>query len=720
MSGRPSSSWVWKDNGGFFEKKHGKAVCAYPVEQDDGSHTDCGLTLVINTGNMAKHLTSEHMFSQSEWADERAKGLKGGMSRWLASGSIVLTPEELKAQQTALSVALANSLLPVSVFAAKPPLLLHTSDVAGHSGAIEAERFTLGSWLQQLVPQFKTGMYKTLQSRLSEEVEQHLDVDVRFLVEEMIGVGFTTDAFESQSGLYFHSVSAHGVVFFDRRPLYLSFLLANESFPSGTAADEAAFLRGVLEQWNISEERRLGATVDGAERAALRAAGIPYLWCPAHVINLAIHDVTQRPLRSGVPILDEHLPEFPLFKWEVADLLGKVKRTVSFFSSRVVWADLERAHVNLGTKEPLKHMKADVATRWNSELIAVQSVLDSWDSQNEYFRMKRGAGRILSKSDHKALSELVYLLSAPAAVATAAQGWAYPTGVSVFPDLFKCLLFWLECCTSEKIQTALMKETRDCLVSALVGRLARIAAESENLVLALCAFSPWFWRTRGERYEIEHLWDAHSEIRNVFPALDTGAKFVGKMFGNLKGCVSAIAPAQLKDCCKGLYCLGSPIQEVRRSAEQVGVEPLHKQARVDVHTFFNDAVQQAPKEYGQELHDEAKLFVTLLGPLAGKPLLAAYHQLILRQQCPRFVHVALAYLGITGSNAPSESVFSDTGLVTSGRRAATGADWAEVQVKTHRNHDTVRKLRDLCGTKHGEALREAWGRFHARSEMDPK
>ena len=53
--------------------------------------------------------------------------------------------------------------------------------------------------------------------------------------------------------------------------------------------------------------------------------------------------------------------------------------------------------------------------------------------------------------------------------------------------------------------------------------------------------------------------------------------------------------------------------------------------------------------------------------------------------------------------APSESVFSDMGLVAGARRAATGAEWADLQLQTGRNDATVRRLRDLCRAKAGEA-----------------
>ena len=69
-------------------------------------------------------------------------------------------------------------------------------------------------------------------------------------------------------------------------------------------------------------------------------------------------------------------------------------------------------------------------------------------------------------------------------------------------------------------------------------------------------------------------------------------------------------------------------------------------------------------------------------------------------------------MGVCGSNAPSESAFS----VPSDRRGHTGADWAETQVRVHRNFDVVKKLRALGGAKPGQPLSEVWGENKSSEE----
>lgn len=106
--------------------------------------------------------------------------------------------------------------------------------------------------------------------------------------------------------------------------------------------------------------------------------------------------------------------------------------------------------------------------------------------------------------------------------------------------------------------------------------------------------------------------------------------------------------------------------------------------------------------------EEGRKFVSLLQKSAELDVLSVFQRMIDRNECPRFVHVGLFFLSIPGSNASSESVFSDTGFVTSDRRARTGAEWAETQVAIHRNFDTIKKLRALVGALPEQSLEDAW------------
>lgn len=77
---------------------------------------------------MGSHLKKVHQFTEEDWANEKAKGMQKGLNSYLAAGKIILSKEELEEQQCGLGFALANSLLPISIFEAKEPRNLHFGD----------------------------------------------------------------------------------------------------------------------------------------------------------------------------------------------------------------------------------------------------------------------------------------------------------------------------------------------------------------------------------------------------------------------------------------------------------------------------------------------------------------------------------------------------------------------------------------------------------------
>lgn len=409
--------------------------------------------------------------------------------------------DTLRTHQTNLAVALANSLQPVSLFEPKAPSHLHIGAHAssGDPTTITVERFGLGEWLSTLLPQFKPGEYHTLQSRLKEETSLHMDKDVRFLLSKMLGVGLTTDGFQSQSRLYFHSLTAHGIVMYRHRPMFLSFLLRDEAFPDGTAQGEADFVTNVCAEYELDVSKRVGMTVDGAERATARALNLPYLWCPAHLLNLAIHDVLKWPEANSVRVAVDDLAAYPRFSHQGWELMDKFKKTVRHFSSRTAWAELEKAAAQLQdpgekSKPTVPKMKTDVETRWKSELDCGTSVLESSAAQHEYWRSaaRRGVAPILSSIDEKLGNELAFVLSGPAHITSSIQGWAYPTGIDVIPQLIRCIEFWLTKATDVIIQTALVQEIRDSLVNSHFVR-----AWAKSFARASGSFLPYLALVRG-------------------------------------------------------------------------------------------------------------------------------------------------------------------------------------------------------------------------------
>ena len=70
-----SSSWVWKENGGFFVKNVADNLVSCRFETNGAV---CGHTLKLHTGNMAYHLEHEHAFGHTQWAEAKAEKLRQG------------------------------------------------------------------------------------------------------------------------------------------------------------------------------------------------------------------------------------------------------------------------------------------------------------------------------------------------------------------------------------------------------------------------------------------------------------------------------------------------------------------------------------------------------------------------------------------------------------------------------------------------------------------
>jgi hypothetical protein len=532
-------------------------------------------------------------------------------------------------------------------------------------------------------------------------------VDVKFLLSRMLGIGFTSDGFTSDANLHFHSLTSHGVLIFRGRFLFLSFMLADDVFSEGDAVTESVWILQQLDHWGIDEARRAGLTIDGAMRATARATGMPYLWCPAHWLQLGIHDVTEWPKVVAGKVPEKRLNEYPKFQRHVWEIIDKAKRSVSLFSSPKNWAELVAIHERLKIKELLKSLKQDQATRWSSEFTMLEAVMESQREQEEWYRVHFQRERIMQPIDFKICSEMIFVLSAPKHVTLRRQKWEFPNGLDVWPDFFRCIEYWLTECTDAVITTALVREFRDGLIVSVVERAALFLRESEKLNLAMMAMSSYFWNSQGGTWRIAALWDRYPTVFQKLIFGVTGVQFVDRVFGNFVGCVELRAPSTLAACCGGLY-VDAPKASELPDGEVIGALPLHKKSKTAIDRLFGGVLEDVPSDFKEDIRSEARKFIHLLGPLGTQDILAACQTLLLRKECPRCVHVVVYHMGVCGSNAPSESTFSDTNFVTSDRRGRTGADWAEAQVKVHRNYDVVKKLRALAGAKPGQPLAEVW------------
>lgn len=80
---------------------------------------------------------------------------------------------------------------------------------------------------------------------------------------------------------------------------------------------------------------------------------------------------------------------------------------------------------------------------------------------------------------------------------------------------------------------------------------------------------------------------------------------------------------------------------------------------------------------------------------------------------PRVVHAGIWLMGLPATNAPSESLWCDTGRVSDGKRNRISGEHLEQQVRLKRNHDLVKYFRALVGALPNKTLEEAWDRYRA-------
>jgi hypothetical protein len=487
---------------------------------------------------MVAHLTM-HGESEDMWAERQSEKMNKGAFAQFVSGKIILSAEELKEQQTLLAIALCNDLKPISSFEKKPPRILHQGVAEGEEmdPLLEVERWDMHAFITNLVPQFKTGVYKTLQVRAG-DAQKLVNTDVKFLLSKMIGVGFTSDGFTSdESKMHFHSLTAHGVIQLGRRVTLFSFLLADRVFPEGTADAVSSFILDELDNvWEVDESQRVGIAVDGAELAMARQLKMPFWHCPAHWLNLSIHDVIQWPKRNNMKVPLEDLTSYPSFLRQIWDIIDKAKTTVTFFSSPKQWAELKR--VAEKSKLKVKAFKQDVETRWSSEFILLESIMENKDAMADFWRQRNNRdGMQLMTEDYGFIDDMLYILSCPHRIVEDVQKWAYPCGMDVWPDLLRCVEFWTVNC-KDIIRRDLSKCLVQHLLDATFRRLSITFNSNRPLHLAMMGFHPYTWRTHGDSYVLASLIDANiARFRTLISDLRNGQHFIDLIFDNMKGCI---------------------------------------------------------------------------------------------------------------------------------------------------------------------------------------
>jgi hypothetical protein len=164
----------------------------------------------------------------------------------------------------------------------------------------------------------------------------------------------------------------------------------------------------------------------------------------------------------------------------------------------------------------------------------------------------------------------------------------------------------------------------------------------------------------------------------------------------------------------------------RRIAEQskggIAPEPLFKRAAGE----FRSSVAapglglKSPNFEHASVAEELgafKVFVSELPKCEDLPLLAVCGAAIRAQKFPRIVHLALWHMGLPATNAPSESLWSDMGHLSDGKRNRISEDHLSVEVEIKRNYDLVKYLRQQIGCKPTETLEQAQQRWEKGTKI---
>ena len=160
------------------------------------------------------------------------------------------------------------------------------------------------------------------------------------------------------------SLTAH---FIDQDFKQHNVVLQCQEFPgSHTAEALAAAFREMFRSWGIPTEKVHVILRDNAKNMvkAMKDAGVPSLPCMAHTLQLVVN--------KGV-----------LSQRSISDITAAGRRIVGHFKhSPLAYSRLQSIQQQLG--QPTKRLQQDVATRWNSTLYMLQSLLEQKRALSAY------------------------------------------------------------------------------------------------------------------------------------------------------------------------------------------------------------------------------------------------------------------------------------------------------------------------------------------------
>ncbi|XP_060761342.1 zinc finger BED domain-containing protein 4-like [Neoarius graeffei] len=189
------------------------------------------------------------------------------------------------------------------------------------------------------------------------QLYQTVYAHIETLLKANVSISFTSDIWSADAcPMSLLSLTAHFIdANFERHNIVLH---CQEFTGSHSAEALVGAYRCMFQSWGIQTERIHAILTDNAKnmQKAMRDADFPGLPCMAHTLQLAVHE--------GI-----------LSQRSISDIVASGRRIVGHFKhSPLAYSRLESCQKQLG--QPIKKLRQDVPTRWNSSFYMLQSLLE--------------------------------------------------------------------------------------------------------------------------------------------------------------------------------------------------------------------------------------------------------------------------------------------------------------------------------------------------------
>jgi hypothetical protein len=328
---------------------------------------------------------------------------------------------------------------------------------------VEDEGFRLYS--NSLKPEYTLPSRKTLSEVLIPAEYNNIKVRLLKLLEETNYLSITTDLWSSGSNKSYITVTGHFIHEFK----FHSVVLATEEIKtSHTGENISKAISTVLEKFNITDKVVTAVTDNGSnmKKAISDELKKHNHFCVAHTINLSVQDAI------GMNV-------------QFSSILTKCRALVTYFKkSNVAAYKLREVQQQMGL--PVLALVQDVATRWNSELMMLERLLELKLPVTVALASLTNAERNLESEEWNAIQEVIAIFKPVLSVTEKLSGELYPTMSLVVP-----IIRGLQKSLQKKItNTSIAMQLKLSLIDVINRRLGNL--ESNRFVGKATFLDPRF------------------------------------------------------------------------------------------------------------------------------------------------------------------------------------------------------------------------------------